>query len=79
MLGVDRDYKRKKAENICEIVGVGRETLRTWRKSFESEGANELKLKKRQGRPPELDFEQQMSLKNALIKTPEELGFQQAM
>jgi transposase len=53
--------------------------LRTWRKSFEREGANGLKLKKRQGRPPKLDFEQKMSLKNALIKMPEEMGFQQAI
>jgi transposase len=69
----------KKVEDICEIVGITRETLRTWRKSFENEGTNGLKLKKRQGRPSKLDLEQQLSLKNALMKTPEELGFQQAI
>jgi len=69
----------KDVNDICEIIGVSRETLRNWRQSFESEGVNGLKSKARPGRPPRLNSAAQEGLKAALMKTPEELGYQQAI
>ena len=53
--------------------------MRNWRQSFESEGVNGLKSKARPGRPPRLNSAAQVSLKAALMKTPEKLGYQQAI
>lgn len=69
----------KCVEDICKIIGITREALRKWRISFEREGVNGLKIKKSKGRPPKLNQEHQSALKEALMKTPEELGFQQAI
>jgi len=69
----------KDVQDICEIVGITRETLRNWRQSFENKGTSGLKSEKPSGRPPKLNPNMQEALKAALLKTPEELGYQQAI
>lgn len=61
------------------IVGslkVDDQTVRRWRRSFNSGGREALLSRKHKGRPSRMNEQQKQELKQWLLKTPMECGFQ---
>lgn len=65
--------------DVCKVLGVTRESIRLWRKVVENEGPEGFIAHPRTGRKSGLTMEIKELLKSALIKKPENFGYQQAV
>jgi transposase len=61
---------------IKKTLNVDDQTVRRWRRTFKAKGREGLKARKHGGRPPRMDGQQKQRLRELLLKTPGECGFQ---
>lgn len=60
---------------IATSLGVDDQTVRRWRRAFRAAGRDGLLASKHTGRPPKMDAGQKLRLRELLLKTPVECGF----
>jgi transposase len=61
---------------IAASLDVDDQTVRRWRRLFNAGGREGLVSHKHEGRPPRINSQQKERLKQLLLKTPAECGFQ---
>ena len=67
--------KGKKPAEVALVVGVGRQTVYTWKGLLDEGGIDALRCAPSRGRPPRLDQVKLESLRQALLQKPTEHGF----
>jgi transposase len=60
---------------VAVSLEVDDQTVRRWRRQFNSGGRDGLLAHKHKGRPPRMNLDQKQRLKQLLLKTPAECGF----
>ena len=62
-------------KEVCNVLNVTRESLRVWRNRLKSEGTQGLIAQKRKGKKSHLTIEVEDDLKNVILKSPVEFGY----
>ena len=72
--------KEVKVKDVCNVLGITRETVAEWRRRLKEEGIAYLDDKKlKLGRKSGLSEEIKNSLKEVILKPPKESGYHQAV
>lgn len=65
----------KGCADVAQAVGVARQTVYTWKRLLDEGGINALRDVPERGRPSQLDEQQLVAVRAALLQSPTEHGF----